>query len=231
MTHLRLQEYVVALLASCGLCTCELAAQTIRGKVAVLDIADPIPNAVVFLLGAGDEVFAATVADSSGHFEVRAPKPGTFVLRVHRFGYMPARSDSLTLTVGRTIEVRVNMRPDATVMEGVTIYGSRLTPGQAEFQLRKENHRNLSYLYGREEIDRLHAGTIGDVLRSGVPFHVRCPQIYVDGWPTDKFALEYPLSWVYGIEVYPFAIRVPKQYRKSAFCGAILIWSTPIRRK
>lgn len=57
-------------------------------------------------------------------------------------------------------------------------------------------------------------------------------QIFLDGWPTDAFAMEYPLDWVYGIEVYPFAFRVPHQYRKyrkSASCGAILIWSTRLR--
>ncbi|MFQ5704769.1 MAG: carboxypeptidase regulatory-like domain-containing protein [Gemmatimonadales bacterium] len=122
-----------------------------RGKVAVLDIADPIPSAVVFLLGVNDEVFGATVTDSAGRFELRVSEPGTFVLRVHRVGYVPASSEALSLPEGRILDVRVNMRPDATMLEGVTVYGIRLTPGQAEFERRKEENLSVTtYMIGRK---------------------------------------------------------------------------------
>ncbi|MFQ5705225.1 MAG: hypothetical protein ACE5HT_14545 [Gemmatimonadales bacterium] len=140
---------------------------------------------------------------------------------------------AMFLTEGdQTIDIRVNLAPQVTLLDPVTIFGQTAeTPGQREFLSR----RNLKwgYSFSRTEIEQLRAGTVTDVLRLETPLVIsRCMDVYLDGSQSKIFGDSIPLDWVYGIEVYPGHYDIPLEYRnpdpKRHKCGAVLLWSTTI---
>ncbi|NIQ58894.1 MAG: hypothetical protein GWN71_37655, partial [Gammaproteobacteria bacterium] len=100
--------------------------EEIRGTVAVVDMAEPIPGAAVLVSDIDGRVVEAVVADSLGEFDVSLPGVGNYLLRVYRVGFKPA-SSAIQVARGQTISVRVNLRPtDAVLLEGITVYGERV---------------------------------------------------------------------------------------------------------
>lgn len=220
---------VTAVSVACMIGVGQLEAQAVRGKVAVLDIADAIPEATVFLVEPTGKVHDAVMTDSLGKFLVRASEAGTYIVRVNRWGYEPTSSSPLVLTEGRIVEVRVNMRPDKTKLEAVTVFGSRFSPGQLEFLSRDTLEDRLYFRFDQQRMEDLHARTPLDVM-SALPFY-RCLTWWLDGWVVRDFGPNYPIDWVYGVEVFMKPWQVPPKYRRNALCGAVLIWSRPIGQK
>jgi len=168
--------------------------------------------------------------------------PGLHELRVNYVGFKPA-SLNVLLQAGDTVEVQVSMVSVVTELEPVTVFGTRLTREQIEF----ESRRNVpwGYSFTRAQIDSMkYAGTVQDVVEQGIPWGTglasssggarRCYAIYLDGRDTDTFGgnlatLEYPLRWLYGMEVYVNYHDIPLKYRDpfrvGHQCGAILLWS------
>lgn len=207
-----------------------LEGQAVRGKVAVLDIADAIPQATVFLVEPTGKVHDAVMTDSLGRFFVRASEAGTYIVRVNRWGYEPTSSSPLALIEGRIVEVRVNLRPDKTKLEAVTVFGSRFSPGQLEFLSRDTLEDRLYFRFDQKRMEELHASSpLG--LMGALPFQYKCMTWWLDGWVVRDFGPNYPIDWVYGVEVFMKPWEVPPKYRGNALCGAILIWSRPIGQK
>ncbi len=226
------------------------AAQTVRGKVAVINIGDAIPKAAVMLLGESGAAYAVALTDSLGEFTLHADAPGRFFLQVHRLGYNNAVSGTLELTEGRTIEVRVNLRPDAFMLDAVTILGRAPQSRELRDFVRRRRLKLVRWSFSREEIDQLHAGHVEDIvmqvpgaqIRGGltnrrVTLNVRActPQVYVDGFEErgSFFNSAFPVSWIDAIEIFRTASETPAEYRdpnyKIAQCGTILIWTVSLR--
>ncbi|UCD25650.1 MAG: hypothetical protein JSW51_06975, partial [Gemmatimonadota bacterium] len=145
---------------------------------------------------------------------------------------------NVILQAGDTVEVQVSMVPVATELEPVTVYGTRLTREQLEFESRRDVP--WGYSFGRAEIDSLkYATTVMEVVEQGVPFGVGlagsrggrrgCYAVYLDGRRSETYGSNYPLRWLYGMEVYPTYNDIPLKYRDPFYvghnCGAILLWS------
>ncbi len=205
------------------------------GLVAELNTAERIVGAELLLFGSDSVLQAAAFSGENGEFFIEAPESGTYTLEIRHMGYK-GRAATLVLQSGKVIEVRVNLAPEATELEGITVYGQTAeTPGQREFLSRR--HLPWNYTFDMEDIERLHAGNVMDVVSLGVPFRASCYTVYLDGRPSTTgtgVQLEYtntPIGWVYGIEVYRNYFDIPIEYRDLAIdpemrCGAILIWST-----
>ncbi len=207
-----------------------LGAQEIRGKVAVVDIAEPIPRAMVLLSDTAGTVVAAELADSLGEFRLSAGRPGRYVLRAYRAGFKPAAAVLEIATTG-VVSVRINLRAtEAVVLEGITIYGERAeTAGQREFLSRQD--LPWGRRFDREALDEMRVGTTADVLKFGAMTPLAtCMDLYLDGRSVSDTTLirRFPLDWVYGIEVYREYTDVPIRYRNPRSCGAVLIWTTTV---
>ncbi len=209
----------------------QVHAQTVRGVVAVAEYDSLLEGATVQLVRSDATHVAMFLTEKDGAFALRAPDAGRYLLRVRRIGYKPQYA-AIEFGGEQTIDIRVNLAPQVTLLEAVTILGQTAeTPGQREFLSR----RNIKwgYSFNRTEIEQLRAGTVRDIIALGAPLVVsRCMDVYLDGSPSKTFGDRIPLDWVYGIEVYAGHYDIPLEYRnpdpKRHKCGAVLLWSTTI---
>lgn len=214
-------------------------AQAVRGRVAVVDIGDAIPRAVVVLTSIDGTPHDAVLSDSLGQFQLTAQEPGTQLVRVHAPGFRSATSLPLDLQLGTTVDVRVNLRRTAVLLEGVTIVGKARYSG---FQARRREMRT-SYRFGSfdtQDIQRVHPRGVADLFREVPLFRGRCFALWVDGEQVDENDWRYawvlgfgggapfPIDWVYGVEVFRNRSEAPRvhQWGTNAHCGVVLVWTT-----
>ncbi len=209
-----------------------LAAQSVRGKVAEIDIAEPLVGASVWLMGVDGEVHAVTFTDSVGNFALKAPNAGWYLIRAHHFGHQ-SNAIEMQLQEGLIIEVRINLRP-LSVMELDPIIVTAEAPqtrGQREFLSRLDIVRGKKVR--QEELIRSATGNLGDYFREWAGFWTSgCRDYYLDGRRTDDWILDYPLDWVFGIEMYRVQHDAPMRYRDPdpgrRNCSVILLWATTV---
>jgi hypothetical protein len=224
------------MLVACILVPPNTHAQAVTGIVANVNTLERLVGAEVLLFAMDSVLNAATFSGENGEFFIEASEAGTYTMEVRHLGYK-GRAVTILLQTDKVIEVRVNLAAEATELEGVTVYGQTAeTEDQREFLSRR--HLPWNYSFDMEEIERLHAASVYEVVQFGVPGgEARCYTVYLDGLPNvsalgvnrayDKISLRF----VYGIEVYRYYMDIPIKYR-DAFadpqmrCGAILIWST-----
>jgi hypothetical protein len=222
-----------------GLCasTQVLSAQVVAGVVTATETGQPLVGANIMLEGAQGQANVAGRSDAVGKFLIVVRSTGAYYLIVNYIGFKPA-SSTVLLQAGDTVDVQVSMVPVVTELEPVTVYGTRLTREQLEFESRK--NVSWGYWFDRPAIDSLkYAGTVMDIVEQGVPFGSglaasrggarQCYAVYLDGRDSDTFQSEYPLRWLYGMEVYikyeDIPIRYRNPFRYGYNCGAILLWS------
>ena len=222
------------------------AQQSVRGIVVRAGTNEPIEQATVYLVAATGAVRGVAWSDSTGSFLVWAPEPATYTLHVHRPWYVPTRSDSLEVPPQQSVHVRVNLMPDAVMLEAITVFGEpppSLTPELEQFLARRR--MRMGYSFSRQDFARLKADHVVDLLRE-VPGFVtlsgrastrryilnanRCtPAIFIDGQRSllpETELLEFEsLHLVYGVEVFRYASSAPAVYASG--CGSILIWTRP----
>jgi len=234
---MRAATLTAVIAASLGFFSHGLTAQAVAGTVATTEKGEPLGGANVMLAGVQGQANVAVRTEANGKFLIAVRTPGVYSLRVNYIGFKPAESNVL-LQSGDTVEVQVSMVPVATGLEPVTVYGTRLTREQLEF----ESRRNVpwGFSFDRDDIDSLkYATTIMEVVDQGVPWGTglafsrggqrRCYAVYLDGREAETYGSEYPLRWVYGMEVYVNYLDIPLKYRDpfrvGYNCGAILLWS------
>jgi hypothetical protein len=213
-----------------------LGAQAVTGIVANVENLDRVVGAEVLLFTTDSVLHAAAFSGENGEFLVEATESGTYIIEIRRLGFK-SQAATIILQSDRVIEVRVNLAPEATELEGITVYGQTAeTPEQREFLSRR--HLPWNFSFDMEAIERMHAANVNEIVMFGVPGgEMRCYTIWLDGRPsttgtgTDLSYGTIPISWVYGIEVYRYFVDIPLKYRDLSIdplgrCGAILIWST-----
>jgi len=224
------------ILVAAGLAPVALGAQAVTGVVANVNNAERITGAEVLLFTTDSVLDAAAFSGENGEFFIEASQAGTYSLEIRHLGFK-GRSATLVLQTGKVIEVRVNLAPEATELEGITVYGQTAeTSEQREFLSRR--HLPWNYSFDMAQIEQMHAANVYDVVRFGMPGgEARCYTVYLDGRPNvtgTGFNREFdsiPIGWVYGIEVYRTYLDIPQKYRDpfadpQMRCGGLLIWST-----
>lgn len=221
-------------------------AQTVAGTVLDHDTDAPVPQAEVSLVR-DTQVVITVLANHAGRFQVQAPVPGRYVLRVERLGYEPATSAPLELESDRTtpVEVRLSVRPVS--LEAIRVVGER-----------RVTHLEVIGYYGRQEsnnghfIDAKQIENQGPMLttdlfrrvpgamvlrgRQGMEWTVilrggrkgsPCPpDLYVDGFRTHRELNSIKPEEIEAMEVYSSASSVPLQYGGTgAACGVVLVWT------
>ncbi len=210
-----------------------LHAQAVTGYVSTLELDERVEGAEVALVDLGGVEHDIAVSGANGEFFLEARSSGTYTLRIRLLGYKPS-APQVVLQTDRVLEVRVNLAPQATELEGLTVYGQTAeTPEQREFLSRR--HLPWAFSYDRRQIEELRQGTLSDILTYGIPFGPPCHDLWVDGrrdttlLGDSRGYIETTLDWVYGIEVYRTKYDIPLRYRdpiKPDRCGAVLVWTT-----
>jgi len=110
-------------------------AQAIRGVVVDDTSLTPVPGAQVRLVRRGT-LGQGTETDGEGRFLLPVPGGGEVQLEVGRLGYATARSQSVTVEAGDTVSVEFRVRPDAVLLDPITVV-ARSRRGRDAFDRRQ----------------------------------------------------------------------------------------------
>lgn len=185
-------------------------AQVVEGRLLESGTEAPVPLGRVMLLDTAYVVVEETFTDHSGHFTLRAPRPGDYWIGAERLGYHPVLDGIVELGDGGFLPVALYIRSRPVELEGVTAtvrrrrtrvrltnagfyerardgFGTIITPEEIE-ERPPADHRDL---LRRVPAIRFSAqGPNGDVVyfrargpggRDSMPPGYCRPRIYVDG--------------------------------------------------
>lgn len=94
-------------------------AQTVTGVVTNVDTGEPVAGAFVVLVNDAGERAAGVLTDANGSYQVRAPAPGTYRLRVEMIGYRLHTSDPVELGADARLARPIAMAFEPVVLEGI----------------------------------------------------------------------------------------------------------------
>lgn len=210
------------------------ATASILGRLVERETRAPIQGATISLLGTG----AQTRSDSAGRFRYTGLPPGAHGLEVRAIGYMKG-AWLVRLDEGEELHHDFELDVLSYEVPGVVVEAR----GQlGEFERRRAS--GMGYFLTGDEIERRHAMTLTDLMR-GVPgVQTSCgrgscviqmsrlprgcrPEYYLDGFRASfSVGPDFPITGIYGIEVYRTASETPVEFRKPELrCGVIVIWS------
>ncbi len=110
-------------------------AQAIRGVVMDDTNRTPVFGALVRLMRGGEGI-GAVETDGNGRFLVPLPGGGEYRLEASGLGYETALSQPLSVEVGDTVSVELWVRPDAVLLDPLTVLG-RSRRGRDAFERRR----------------------------------------------------------------------------------------------
>jgi TonB family protein len=203
----------------------------------------PIFGAKVTLTGST----AAAETDEMGNFRLVNVPMGQTSVRVRRLGFLPFEVQ-LQLAQQAGAEVRVRMTPVVSTLPPVVVRpGHMAYTGRLAGYYKRLERKSSGYFISREEIDRDHPSTTGQLLQrvpgvqavrgrggiTGVRLRGRTcwPLVWLDGMPMAAGEVDldsFVPSSIQGIELYLGATTAPLAYiydRSLSSCGTILIWS------
>lgn len=222
-------------------------AQVVSGRVVESGSERPIVLASVALTDTTFQVVDGTLTDHDGAFQLPAPGPGSYYLRVDRLGYATSIDGILDLDEGGYIEVTFYVRPNPIALEGVTatVEAERVEAALELSGFYDRRNQGFGDFIGPEEVDEPHVFNTADLLRGipgvrasggGITCNGSGPRVFVDGTQlalpdsgVDLGALPFPEE-IAGIEVYRRLSSLPLQYG-GTFDGAsqgrctFLVWT------
>lgn len=225
----------------------EAAAQRVVGRLNDQTTGQGIGNVTITLLRHDGDALARVISDSTGRFQIAAPREGSYRLRAERIGYASVSTDEIAIGVGEEIVVDLRLSIDAIQLEsiGVVTSGGRRRGELGGFYDRMGHVASGRFITG-DQIEWLDPTRTSDILshwglrvdydymQGGMP-SVRtgrsCMRIIVDGvrdWGGIATNIDHiPPEWIEGIEIYkePHVVPVPHG-RAMDQCGAVLIWTS-----
>lgn len=207
-------------------------AQSVHGRVTEEGDRTPIPAARVELLTAQWALAARARTAGDRTYELRAPGPGTYRLRVEEPNHSPLFSEPVTLAEGDSVEVSPALSP-LPHLEG--FYRRRRLAAGTFFTMHEVD---ASLAIRASDLIRRFAGftcsydDFGSCrISSARSWQAMCPPlVLVDELPMGT-ALEYDLdlispAWLGAIEVHTSPSTMPPELKVSgAACGLILLWT------
>jgi len=246
---MQLTMLAVALLSPLRLATEQASAGegTIGGQVVSQVTHAPIPAAVVALSTTAPDSSApfhlTAIADSTGRFAFRELAPGTYRLEIRAVGYAEG-AWRLHVAPGRQLDHVFDLEPLTVKLAPVVVEGERGRPAGRLVDFERRRSRKMGYFIATQDIARLNASNLADVLGTVRGVKVDCsagvciprmarsqpgcePQYFIDGVEASPyFARNTPPHDIVGIEVYRGPSELPAEFTGSnSGCGVIVIWT------
>lgn len=229
-----------------------LPAQSVRGRVLEVVGNRPVSDAQVVLYSDSITAVATTKTDSGGHFLVRAPKVGTYSIRVRKVGFMGGETGNVELALPEEYELTIRTPRVAPVLSGVRVTAG-YTRGYEWLQGFEDRRKaGIGEFLTQQQINDKNSMNVGELLR-GLPgvgvepgpngWYLVTSQrggrslqnsaclmdMYLDGIPMDQEAIHRSTRPVdlEAIEVYHGPATVPSQFKKqmTGSCGVVLFWT------
>ena len=97
------------------------AQRTVTGKVVEKDTQEAVIQATVALYGKDDKVVANGVTSATGAFSVKAPKNGTYTMKVTYVGFK-TYTKKITIEKEQNVSLgTIQLAPDAIMLKGATV--------------------------------------------------------------------------------------------------------------
>ena len=119
-------RYALSIALGLSLAVPALHGQTVRGSVKEQGSAEPVPGALVSLHraeDAGGPAVASALTDEQGAFALRAPAPGSWVLRAKRIGVRQVSTAPFALATGETRAETLEVTPLPAVQPEIRVTG------------------------------------------------------------------------------------------------------------
>jgi hypothetical protein len=212
------------------LATSPATAQVVQGTVTEDGSKTPIPTVEVVLVDAAGTSIGQAVSDTLGAFQIVAPVPGEYTLRVSRIGYATETTAEFEVERGEVVVVEVSMSTVALKLEPLVVVERRRerNPMLARFHERAEITRRsgLGRVYYREEMRGIGSVYNLYMVQSGTR---SCPMmILVDNLPVeDPRELDFlaQIDRVEGVEIYRRQLQIPSEYTHLRACSLMLVWT------
>lgn len=220
------------------------AAQAVRGEIRDAETQQPVPSARLVVRNQADSVLSELVARPSGEFTLLGLPKGPLVLEVSASGYAAAAGTTIDHQ-GESLFLAIELDPDPLAGDEIRVTVERQDPYLADrgYYLRQRighgyfltpNH--MSLLRPSDMFRRVAAVKLvydEPVIGRGPASFRRCrPAVYQDGMlvRSELSDLAFndavaPAASIEAVEVYPGPSTAPAQWRGSAACGLILVWT------
>ncbi|MFC1791285.1 carboxypeptidase regulatory-like domain-containing protein [Gemmatimonadota bacterium] len=228
--------------------------QVVQGRVVEAIGQQPVSGASVMLLDTAFAVMAGATSNSTGVFQVDAPRPGAYYILTEALGYEPSMNGILELGEGGMISVELYLKPKPIVLDSMKIaverkmvfehlerwgYYERQTTGFGHFitpeEIRQRNPRYYSDLFRNAPGVRVEGASNASTLsiaNASIRGATCAPNVYVDGiliYVSEDFGgLQgaVDITQISGVEVYTRASNVPLEWGGTgSACGVVLIWT------
>ncbi|MGH7461423.1 MAG: carboxypeptidase regulatory-like domain-containing protein, partial [Longimicrobiales bacterium] len=145
-----------------------LPAQVLRGRVADAQTDAPLRSVELRLLNPEGRQIARASSDTSGMFELRAARPGTYQLDATLIGYATLKSDSIALRSRETVQVALHLSTQPVPITPLVITARQRGTGRLDdFERRRQRHGG-GYFITQKDIEKRVAAS-ASTLVLGVP--------------------------------------------------------------
>ena len=139
------------------------AQRTVTGKVVEQDTNEAVIQATAALLS-GEKVVANAVTNTSGGFSIKAPREGSYTLKITYVGFK-TYSKKITLKDGKDYRAgTITLEPDAIMLKGATVtaHASKVTLKADTFIYNASAYRTPEGSVVEELVKRLPGAEVGD---------------------------------------------------------------------
>ena len=139
------------------------AQRTVSGKVVEEDTKDAVIQATAALLSS-EKVVANAVTNTEGNFSIKAPKDGSYTLKVTYVGFK-TYTKKITIADGKNVQVgTISLAPDAIMLKGATVtaHASKVTLKADTFVYNANAFRTPEGSVVEELVKRLPGAEVDD---------------------------------------------------------------------
>jgi len=235
-----------------GLAPDLLSAQLVQGRLVETGAERPVVSGTVRLMAPDSTEVARATTDSTGTFEMRAPRPGEYFLTARALGYEQSWTD-LVVVRQPGLRMKLLIDPAPIPLREVVATGARPSYDRNQGFYDRLKKKRAGRFITREQIERRQPGTTADMLRAVPGLRVKLlngqyvieashamslsdvkategchANLYLDGARIDYTSINsIPPKEIEGMEIYANGAPVPAEFNSSegAACGVVAIWT------
>ena len=103
--------------------TLAMAQRNVTGTVMESDTQEPMAQTSIRLLKTDSTFVAGALTNLEGHFHLKAPAAGKYIVQITSVGYKPY-TKRITVSADKDVALgKVHMQPDAVMLQGATVTG------------------------------------------------------------------------------------------------------------
>ena len=228
--------------------TVPASGQIVRGQVTDVATEQPVASARVAVRNDADSLLVEVVTEDTGEFALLGLPEGDLVVEVSALGYTASAKRRIEYD-GSSLFLAIRLDPAPLEMEGIEVtveaqdpflrqggYYDRKRMGHGDFltpeQLDRMSITRPSDMFRRMPSVRVVGNGEPVMGRGPATFRECLPAVYQDGMlirpPHSRTSFNdvvSPAVWIAAVEVYPGPATAPPQWRGSAACGVIAIWT------